>query len=160
MKKKGLVLKKIKTMKKEAFIYTWSTEDEETESAQAFHIRMYGMDEENNNVCVHVRDFMPYFYVEVEGVTEEEMLHYESRIVYHILKLLNKEHTLDRCSDGGCPQCWKGRMTFIKGFKKLYFHQPQNSFCMIKMEFQNNIQRKRAYYKIQEKQFLLFDCLS
>lgn len=139
-------------MKKEAFIYTWSTEDEETETRQAFHIRMYGMDEEERNICVHVRDFMPYFYLELEGVTEKEMMASKNGITQNILRLLYAEHLADDCEEGGCKKCWKGRLSFVSQLKKLYFHHPQNSFCMIKMEFLNNMQRKRSYYKLQEKQ--------
>lgn len=139
-------------MKKEAFVYTWSIEDEETETKQAFHIRMYGMDEEERNICVHVRDFMPYFYIELENVPEKEVMANKNGIVRNLLRLLYAEHPMDVCEEGGCKQCWKGRLTFVQGLKKLYFHHPQNSFCMIKMEFMNNVQRKKTYYRLQEKQ--------
>lgn len=138
-------------MKKEAFIYTWSTEDEESETKQAFHLRMYGMDEENKNICIHVRDFMPYFYIELEGVLENEMRQYQRGIERNILYLLHADHREDKCEKGGCKGCWKGKMSFVYGLKKLYFHHPHNSFCMIKMEFINNIQRKKTFYKLQEK---------
>lgn len=138
-------------MKKEAFIYTWSTEDEETLSKQAFHIRMYGIDEENMNICIHVRDFMPYFYLELENVPENDIKDYEKGITHHILYLLHAKHTFEKCEKGGCRECWMGRITFVYGLKKLYFHHPHNSFGMIKMEFVNNLQRKKAYYKLQEK---------
>ena len=139
-------------MKKEAYIYTWSTEDEETVSRQAFHIRMYGIDEENRNVCIHVKDFMPYFYVEIGGIPENDIRANQAGIVRNILQLLNAEHLEQDCErGGGCRNCWMGRMTFVYGLKKLYFHHTHNSFCMLKMEFVNNIQRKRTYYKLQEK---------
>lgn len=138
-------------MKKEAFIYTWSTEDEESVSQQTFHLRMYGLDEENKNICIHVRDFMPYFYIELEGVTEDEVRNARHGIRRNILSLLYADHVQDECEQGGCKKCWKGKMTFIYGMKKLYFHHAQNSFCMIKMEFLNNLQRKKSYYKLQEK---------
>ena len=138
-------------MKKEAFIYTWSTEDVDTVSKQAFHIRMYGMDEENRNVCIHVDDFMPYFYVEINGIPENEVLQNQAGIIHHILALLNAEHLEKNCERGGCRGCWAGNLTFISGVKKLYFHHAHNSFCMIKMEFINNLQRKKTFYKLQEK---------
>lgn len=138
-------------MKKESFIYTWSTEDEDSISKQAFHIRMYGLDDENKNICIHVRDFMPYFYIELEGVTEDEIRGARHGIIRNILYLLHAEHVEDSCEKGGCKNCWKGKMTFVYGLKKLYFHHSHNSFCMIKMEFVNNIQRKKTFYKLQEK---------
>lgn len=139
-------------MKKEAFIYTWSTEDEETRDKKAFHIRMYGIDKEERNICMHIRDFMPYFYIELEGVSEKEIRSCQEGITRNILGLLNAKHLTEKCEDGGgCRDCWDGKMTFCYGMKKLYFYHQHNSFCMIKMEFVNNIQRKRTYYKLQEK---------
>ena len=138
-------------MKKEAFIYTWSTEDIDTVSKQAFHIRMYGMDEENRNVCIHADDFMPYFYIEIGGIPENDVLQNRAGITHHILALLNAGHLEKDCERGGCRACWAGNITFVSGVKKLYFHHPHNSFCMIKMEFVNNLQRKKTYYKLQEK---------
>jgi len=138
-------------MKKEAFIYTWSTEDEENVSKQAFHIRMYGIDQENRNICIHVHDFMPYFYIEIGGIPENEVHQNREGIQRNILELLNADHFETDCERGGCRNCWAGRMTFVYGIKKLYFYHNVNSFCMIKMEFVNNIQRKKTYYKLQEK---------
>ena len=138
-------------MKKEAFVYTWSTEDEDTHDKKAFHIRMYGIDKEERNICVHVRDFMPYFYIELEDVSEDDVRSCREGIIRNILGLLNAKHLLEKCEQGGCRDCWRGRLTFCYGMKKLYFYQKDNSFCMIKMEFLNNIQRKRTYYRLQEK---------
>jgi DNA polymerase elongation subunit (family B) len=138
-------------MKKEACIYTWSTEDEENFSRQAFHIRMYGIDDENRNICIHVSDFMPYFYIEIGGIPENDVRNNRPGIVRNILGLLNADHLHKDCENGGCCRCWMGKMTFVGGAKKLYFHHDPNSFCMIKMEFVNNIQRKKTYYKLQEK---------
>lgn len=137
-------------MRKEAFIYSWSTEDEESAHKKGFHIRMYGMDEEDRNVCLHVRGFMPYFYVEMEGLLEREVWSVRGGVARQVLRLLDARHTQDECEEGGCKECWSGRMTFVRGLKKLYFHH-EDTCCMIKMEFPNNLRRKRAYYKLQEK---------
>ena len=139
-------------MKREAFIYTWSVEDVETDTTQEFKIRMYGIDAENRNVCVHVNHFMPYFYVELEDVSEYEIQRFELGIQNNLLGLLNK-HEQEECKKGGdCNYCWKGKMERVTGKKKLYFYHPENSFSMIKISFPNNIQRKRAYYRLQEKE--------
>jgi len=114
-------------MKKEAFIYTWSTEDEENFSRQAFHIRMYGIDDENRNICIHVSDFMPYFYIEIGGIPENDVRNNRPGIVRNILGLLNADHLHKDCENGGCCRCWMGKMTFVGGAKKLYFHHDPNS---------------------------------
>ena len=138
-------------MKRRAFIYTWSTEDEETEVHSRFHIRMYGLDEEGRNVCLHVDDFRPYFYVELRGVEEMEVKKFEVGICKNLLALMSR-HEIKDCRKGGdCPYCWKGEMKIVSGLKKLYFHHERNSFSMIQVFFPNNLQRKRAYYKLQEK---------
>lgn len=49
-------------MEKNIFPYTWhidTTDDENTT------IRIYGLDEENNTVCIKILDFTPYCYVEL-----------------------------------------------------------------------------------------------
>jgi DNA polymerase elongation subunit (family B) len=138
-------------MKKEAFIYTWSTEDEDTVSKKAFHIRMYGMDQDNRNVCIHADDFMPYFYIEIGGIPENEVILNKNAIIRNIIYLLNADHLQEECEEGGCRNCWNGKMTLVSGLKKLYFHHTHNSFSLIKMEFVNNMMRKKTYYKLQEK---------
>lgn len=138
-------------MKKEAFIYTWSTEDEDTVSKKAFHIRMYGMDQDNRNICIHADDFMPYFYIEIGGIPENEVVLNKNAIIRNILSLLNADHLQEECEEGGCRNCWNGKMTLVSGLKKLYFHHTHNSFSLIKMEFVNNMMRKKTYYKLQEK---------
>lgn len=138
-------------MKRQAFIYTWSAEDEETDTHQRFHIRMYGMGENGENVCIHVKDFMPYFYIEFEGVDEFEVRQAEKGVQKNILSVLGK-HEAKECKKGGCSFCWKGKMELVEGLKKLYFYHKHNSFGMMKVSFPNNIQRKRAFFRLQEKQ--------
>lgn len=135
--------------KKEAFIYTWSVEDDQENNQ--FHIRMYGIDDEEKNVCLHVRDFMPYFYIELSDVSEREMKENQARIREKLVGLMSDyEHLPDDCKRGGkCKYCWKGNMEVVYGLKKLYFHHEVNSFGMIKMSFPNNLTRKRSYYKLQ-----------
>jgi DNA polymerase elongation subunit (family B) len=137
-------------MKKEAFIYTWSTEDEDTDAHNRFHIRMYGMDGEGKNVCLHVTDFMPYFYVELAGISEDEMAHSWNGIKKNLMTLMSRHDRKD-CKKGECEYCWKGRMRRVVGMKKLYFHHRSNSFSMVQIFFPNNTHRKKAYYRLQGK---------
>ena len=44
------------------FPYSWHLDDEQTEVT---HIRAYGLDENNKNVCLRVDDFTPYVYIEL-----------------------------------------------------------------------------------------------
>jgi len=137
-------------MKREAFIYTWSTEDEDTDAHSRFHLRMYGMDEEGRNVCLHVKDFMPYFYVELAGISEDEVAHSFEGIKKNLLALMSRHEQKD-CRKGECTYCWRGSMKKVVGMKKLYFHHRSNSFSLIQVFFPNNTHRKKAYYRLQEK---------
>lgn len=139
-------------MKREAFIYTWSTEDKEEAEKPSFHIRMYGIDPENHNVCIHVENFMPYFYVELEQVSEEEVKMFQRGIQMHLLKLLGKHLKEDCKKKEACSYCWKGSIERMDHKKKLYFYHSHNSFSFFKISFPNNIQRKKAYYRLQEKE--------
>jgi len=44
------------------FPYTWHIDEKETETTV---IRVYGIDEKNENVCVQINDFTPYVYLEL-----------------------------------------------------------------------------------------------
>lgn len=48
--------------KGEFFAYSWHIDEDETECTV---IRIYGLDEKNNNTCVIVRDFTPYVYLQL-----------------------------------------------------------------------------------------------
>lgn len=134
-------------MKREAFIYSWGTEDTE----DCFHLRMYGIDADGKNVCLHVMDFMPYFYVELDNLTEQEMAQYEYSIFRNLIEVMGRHEQKYCKKQGGCDYCWRGRMERVVGMRKLYFHHERNSFTMIKISFPTNLQRKRAYYRLQAK---------
>jgi len=138
-------------MKKEAFIYTWSTDDEEVEDCPRFHLRMYGIDAEGKNVCIHVEDFRPYFYVELKGVTEREAIENEKGIERNLIEAMGSHRRNDCRRDGGCMYCWNGEIEMLTGRKKLYFYHGKNSFTMFKVSFPSNVKRKKTYYKIQNK---------
>ena len=44
------------------FPYSWHLDDKETENTL---IRVYGLDDKNKNVCLHIKDFYPYVYLEL-----------------------------------------------------------------------------------------------
>ena len=48
--------------KKTYFPYSWTIDDEQDECTL---IRSYGLDENNKSICVIIKDFTPYIYVEL-----------------------------------------------------------------------------------------------
>lgn len=49
------------------FVYDWHI-DEKTE--EFTKIRVYGIDKDNKNICLHINDFTPYVYLELPTFTE------------------------------------------------------------------------------------------
>ena len=49
------------------FIYSWCVDEKETEFTK---IRIYGIDKDKKNICLHVHDFTPYVYLELPTYTE------------------------------------------------------------------------------------------
>ena len=43
------------------FIYTWSIDKEKFST----HIRIWGLDKNNKNICLNISDFTPYVYLEL-----------------------------------------------------------------------------------------------
>ena len=144
-----------KIMKREAFIYTWSTDDDtDRDDNMCFHMRMYGIDDEGRNVCVHVEDFMPYFYVELKGVSEREAEEYEKGIERNLLTMMGF-HSRSECrhkmTPNDCAYCWRGEIKRRSGCQKLYFHHGKQLFPMFKISFRSNVLRKKMYYRLQNK---------
>ena len=48
--------------RKKFFPYSWHVDEDEEEITS---IRIYGLDEKDENVCVRVDDFTPYVYIEL-----------------------------------------------------------------------------------------------
>ena len=44
------------------FSYSWHIDDEETEVTC---MRVYGLDENNKNICLRIDNFTPYVYIEL-----------------------------------------------------------------------------------------------
>ena len=53
------------------FAYSWNIDDQETETTV---IRIYGLTENNENICIIVNDFTPYIYLELSGNTSNAQL--------------------------------------------------------------------------------------
>lgn len=134
-------------VKREAFIYSWNTED----ASDHFYLRMYGIDATGNNICLHVCDFMPYFYIELDNVSEHDIMTYEDSIRRNLLMVMGLHDKKDCKHMDGCAYCWRGRMERTAAMRKLYFHYEKNSFSMIRVSFPTNVQRKKAYYRLQGK---------
>ena len=49
----------------ESFIYSWHVEDENIEDKEEFVIRAYGKTSENQLINITIKDFTPYFYIEL-----------------------------------------------------------------------------------------------
>ena len=47
---------------KDYFVYQWYVDDSEEHTTT---LRMYCIDKKHDNVCIHVKHFTPYFYVEL-----------------------------------------------------------------------------------------------
>ena len=61
------------------FAYYWIVDEKETEFTA---IRIYGLDENNKNVCVRINDFQPFCFVELP----ENIKEVESRIIINKIK--------------------------------------------------------------------------
>ena len=51
-------------------MYDWAQSDyfennDDGDNVKRFEIRGYGITDNNNSICVHVKGFEPYFYIEV-----------------------------------------------------------------------------------------------
>jgi DNA polymerase elongation subunit (family B)/intein/homing endonuclease len=62
MIKKNKNIRKINMEKHNFFTYSWHLDEDEEEITS---IRIYGVDEKNENVCIRVNDFTPYVYIEL-----------------------------------------------------------------------------------------------
>lgn len=62
MIKKYIIYKKINMETHNFFIYQWNIDDKEKEVTS---IRVYGLDEQNNNVCLRIENFTPFIYIEL-----------------------------------------------------------------------------------------------
>lgn len=51
------------------YVYDWYKDDKQTEITS---LRLYGLNDRNQNVCVHVDDFLPYIYIELPEIVDWE----------------------------------------------------------------------------------------
>lgn len=93
---KGLILEE-----GEIYVYTWH---EETEVDDATYIRVYGLNVQNENVCVSINGFRPFVYIELPlHITWDK--NNEKRLQYFFTNLL---HTPD--ADLRCNLVWRRKL--------------------------------------------------
>ena len=115
------------------FIYQWIAEDENDELI----IRGFGLDENNKNVCIDVKNFKPWISLEV--------------LSSEYSKAFVKKSITNKRVDGN---------NFLLGdssFKsKLYFDHGNQKFKVFPLHFNSIKMRKFVYYKLQNQKKLPF----
>ena len=118
------------------FVYQWHVGDEVDENEEMVtRIRAYGIDEEHNTVCLHIRGFQPWLFLEVR-----------SGHPWTEFRNIVKNKILDK---------YKGPIVkpFSLAYKqRLYFHHEEKKIPFMKLSFPSNQSRRNAYYKLQKYQ--------
>jgi DNA polymerase elongation subunit (family B) len=114
------------------FIYQWIVEDENDELL----IRGFGLDEENNDVCIHVKNFKPW--ISLELLSSE-------------LSKADMKRIVSRNID---PQHFVLGDFTLKS--KLYFDHGNQKFKVFPLHFHSIKMRKMGYYKLQNQKRLPF----
>ena len=85
------------------FPYQWIYNEQEKEYTS---IRIYGINEENENVCLHVNDFTPYCYIELPETIQ--------------WNLKNSKLVVDKLTSLLAEDCYPNITSFMMK-KKLYY---------------------------------------
>ena len=121
------------------FIYQWFVGDERDENDEMVtRFRVYGLDEHGETVCLHIRGFHPWLFVELQ--TSLSWTEYRNMV---------KNKILERYKSVLKPFS-------IMYKKKLYFHHEEKTFPVLKLSFPNIQTRKNAYYRLQKYDTTLF----
>ena len=116
------------------FVYHWHVADEADENdAMTTRIRAYGIDENQQTVCLHIRGFEPWLFLEVR--TSLPWTEYRNLI---------KNKIVDR---------YKGPVSkpFSISYKqRLYFHHEERKLPFLKLGFPSIQSRRAAFYKLQK----------
>ena len=121
------------------FVYQWHVGDEMDENEEMVtRIRAYGIDEEQNTVCLHIRGFQPWLFLEVRS--GQPWTEFRNMVKNKILE--------------------KYRGPIVKPFslsykQRLYFHHEEKKSPFMKLSFPSNQSRKNCYYKLQKHQTYL-----
>ena len=102
-------------------MFDWAQSDYYDDGTRLFEIRGYGITDKNNSICVHVKGFEPYFYIEVpSNWTKTICKMFQSQLEF---KLRKKRDGLKQCK-------------FINS-KKLYGFSDYKKFNFIKIKSYN-----------------------
>ena len=120
-----------------AFIYHWFVDDEfNKEGEKELVIRAYGITPEQETVVLHIKDFRPWFFLEL---TKNQ----QTCCDWTPIRNMVESKLSDRCKH------LKNNRFYLVHKKKLYFDQQQSEFPLLKLRFNNIQTRKSAYYSLQ-----------
>lgn len=116
-------------MEREIFSYSWYLDEVQTQSTV---IRVYGLDKDNNTICLHIEDFKPWVYVELPSNREwSEMQRYA--VAQHLQTI---------CKDKFGNYCGPQETDYNVTLEKLYGANPdtkkeftRKKFHFIKLYF-------------------------
>lgn len=122
------------------FIYQWHVNDESDDGESTVtRIRAYGVDEHNNTVCLHIRGFSSWMYLDIR--TQQQWTEYRNIISNKILER------------------YKGPILkpFSLSYKqRLYFHHEEKKQAFLKLYFPSIQSRRSAFYKLQKYNMTIF----
>ena len=127
----------MKSNKMKVFIYQWVPHEvlDKNDNPEALVVHGYGLDENNNNVCLCVKNFHPWISIEVEElqkVTDTTRLVLQAKI----------------------EDFYKGpyydKKLYAQSKYKLYFDQGNQKFPIYRMYFPTIKDRKTCFYKIKD----------
>jgi len=112
------------------FMYQWHLEDD-PEQEEYLSVRGYGINEQGNTVCLHVKRFMPWLYVEIQSKTP-----------WLDRKTTYMEKVKERCM---------AKPFSIQAIhrQRLYGYNGQKTNVYLKLYFQSQAARKSASYRLQ-----------
>lgn len=115
-------------------MYYWYFDDEEDDDNQKkLAVRIYGINQSQENVCLHVKNFTPYFFIEVAIQGVKDWLQYKN----YVIDILNR-------------RCKTTSQKSILRKQKLYFYNQQEKYPFLRMRFSTLEAKKQAYYKINK----------
>lgn len=128
-------------MEREMFSYSWYLDEKQTEMTV---IRVYGLDKNNNTICLHIKDFKPWVYVELPSNRDwSEMQRYT--IAKHLQSI---------CKDKFGNYCPPYEIDYKVSLEKLYGANPdkieftRKKFPLIKLYFNHTNDIQNLSYKL------------
>ena len=76
-------------LKSKFYVYDWCKDEKEINVTS---LRLYGLNEKNQNVCVHVTDFLPYIYIELPEIIDWQNSSKHILVVNKINEIVGLEH--------------------------------------------------------------------